>query len=56
MDFLWWIWTYPERRRPEILERLREVGGEKTVIVLRNRRELEDFIADCGRRRGSAIP
>ncbi len=45
LDFLWWIWTYPARRRPEILRRLGEVSREKTVIVLRRRRELDELVA-----------
>jgi len=53
-EFLWWIWTYPTRRRPDILRRLREVSDEKSVIVLRNRREMEALVARCGRREGSS--
>lgn len=53
LDFLWWIWTYPERRRPEILRRLKEVSSVKTVIVLRNRGEVEAFVAGCGSDQGS---
>jgi adenylate kinase family enzyme len=56
LEFLRWIWTYPERRRPDVLRRLGEVSREKTVIVLRNRSELDDFLAECETDRRSAIP
>jgi adenylate kinase family enzyme len=32
-EFLHWIWTYPSRRRPEILRRLEDLGGERVRIV-----------------------
>jgi adenylate kinase family enzyme len=48
-EFLWWIWTYPTRRRPDILRRLKDVSDEKTVIVLRSRREMNALVARCVR-------
>jgi hypothetical protein len=33
-EFVRWVWTYPSRRRPGILERLDAVRGEKQVVIL----------------------
>jgi adenylate kinase family enzyme len=44
-EFLWWIWTYPDRRRPGILARLGALTGGQRVVVLRSRREIEAFLA-----------
>jgi hypothetical protein len=44
-EFLVWIWTYPSRRRGDILERLHALDKGKHVAILRTSREIEDFIA-----------
>lgn len=44
-EFLRWIWDYPKRRRPGILERLGGVRDEKRVVVLENRAQVEAFVA-----------
>lgn len=44
--FLHWIWTYPARRRPGILERLDSLRGSKRVIHLRGVRAVRRFLAD----------
>lgn len=44
-EFLWWVWTYPARRRPEILRRLNAVEHEKRVVVLRDNDDVERFVA-----------
>lgn len=41
LEFLTWIWTYPSRRRGQILERLDAMRGQKAVHVLRNDVEME---------------
>ena len=40
-EFVRWVWTYPEARRPQVLARLGalEARGEKRVLVVRSRRE-----------------
>ena len=43
-EFIQWIWTYPSRRRPGILERLRAVEGEKRVAILRSVAEADRFV------------
>jgi adenylate kinase family enzyme len=54
-EFLRWIWTYPARRRPGILERLARIQPAATVIHLRSDREIERFLARVALR-GSATP
>jgi adenylate kinase family enzyme len=44
-EFVHWIWTYPRTRRPKLLERMDALRGEKTVVVLRSRKEVEEFLA-----------
>jgi adenylate kinase family enzyme len=45
LGFLHWIWTYPSRRRPALLARFEELGGDTAVHVFRGRREQETFLA-----------
>ena len=45
VEFLRWIWDYPKSRRPGILERLSRAREEKHVAVLRNRAQVEAFVA-----------
>lgn len=44
LAFLWWIWTYPTRRRPEILRRLGELRSDQRAVILRSRREVSDYL------------
>jgi adenylate kinase family enzyme len=46
-EFLQWIWTYPSARRPKLLARLEALRGEKNVVVLRSRREVEAFLVSA---------
>lgn len=55
-SFLWWIWTYPRRRRPGILERLEEVATGKRVVILRDQAEVEDFLRELAAARGTPDP
>ncbi len=43
-EFLYWVWTYPSRRRPGILRQLAAVRDEKRVLILRTRAEVERFL------------
>jgi hypothetical protein len=45
------VWTYPDRRRPEILERLRQLKNVKT-IVLKSAAEVDKLVAEVKRRDG----
>lgn len=44
VKFLWWIWTYPTRRRPGLLRRLEELPPGKRVFRLRTDREVEALV------------
>jgi adenylate kinase family enzyme len=44
-EFVSWVWTYPARRRPGILERLDAVRLTRRIVILRNQREVERFLA-----------
>jgi adenylate kinase family enzyme len=44
-SFLWWIWTYPTRRRPGILQRLSALRADQHAVVLRSRADVERFLA-----------
>jgi adenylate kinase family enzyme len=43
-EFLEWIWTYPTRRRPAILERLELLRARKAVYVLRSGKDIDEFL------------
>jgi adenylate kinase family enzyme len=43
-EFVEWILTYPETRRPKILKRLRALP-EKRVVILSSRRQVKEFLA-----------
>lgn len=42
--FLKWIWEYPKRKRPTILQRLNQLSIEKNVIILKSPKEVELFL------------
>jgi adenylate kinase family enzyme len=44
MGFIRWIWEYPSKRRPRLLERLGELRDDQRVVILRNRSEVEAFL------------
>ena len=44
-DFFQWIWTYPRRRKPMILETLKEYQADKQTFVLK-RDQIARFIAE----------
>ena len=43
--FLTWIWTFPSRRRGDILKRLAGLDQRKRVVILRSSAEVEEFLA-----------
>ena len=45
LHFLWWIWTYRQRRRPGILRRLQRLRPDQTAFVLRSAAEVDRFLA-----------
>jgi adenylate kinase family enzyme len=48
-EYIQWVWTYPERRRPTILARLAALGPEQPVVVLRSTGEVKRFLAQLPR-------
>lgn len=47
--FMRWVWDYPERTRPDVLEKLEKHSRDKRVIHLRSRAEVESFLAGLNR-------
>lgn len=45
LQFMLWIWSYPKRTRPKVLELLNRCSQSKTVIRLRTQAEMERFLA-----------
>ena len=52
--FLLWIWNYPRRSRPRVLELLRDNAEGRRVVRLRSRPEVERFLAEAEREHGRA--
>lgn len=42
--FLKWIQTYPDSKRPEILNKINAYKSNKNVIVLHNTKEVKQFL------------
>jgi adenylate kinase family enzyme len=42
--FLRWIWDYPKKKRPGVLEKLATYRGEKTIIHLKSPRAVRRFL------------
>jgi adenylate kinase family enzyme len=42
--FIKWIWNYPKTKRPLILQQISKYSADKKVIVLRRRKEVNEFI------------
>jgi hypothetical protein len=48
LKFLRWIWDYPSRSRPKVLELLRENPPGKSIFRLRTRADIESFLRNVG--------
>jgi adenylate kinase family enzyme len=44
-EFARWIWDYPVKEKPKMMEKLASVGRDKRVLVLRSAREVEEFFS-----------
>jgi adenylate kinase family enzyme len=53
-EFLAWIWTYPSRRRGDILARLATLDTDKRVVILRSSAAIEQFLATAPEAAGGA--
>jgi adenylate kinase family enzyme len=45
-EFLHWVWTYPIRRRPAMLEKLSELSPNQKVIILRSPASVAQFLQE----------
>lgn len=45
LDFLRWIWNYPNDEREDIMEDLEGVNDQK-VIIFKKRKEVEDYLSE----------
>ena len=43
-EYIWWIWTYKKRRRPDIMRRLSAVPPGVRVVVLSSARKAREFL------------
>ena len=44
-EFISWVWTYPSRRRPDIMKRLDAIRSSKRIVILRSDQEVRAFLA-----------
>lgn len=44
LKFMHWIYGYPVKRRPEILDKLSKLEGGVELFVLKNRQDIHDFL------------
>lgn len=51
LRFLKWIWGYPTRSRPQVMERLERFSKGRQIYILRRPGEVERFLEDVGRQR-----
>ena len=45
-EFVKWVWNYPSKKKPAILEKLKSVSQTKPVVILRSDSEIEGFLTD----------
>lgn len=48
LEFLRWIWNYPRIKKPAVEAKLNRFEGEKTIIRLKSKREVENFLLKFG--------
>jgi adenylate kinase family enzyme len=44
LEFVTWVWNYPRRTKPKVVQLLRERCEGKEIVWLRSRREVEGFL------------
>ncbi|MFB5677742.1 DNA topology modulation protein [Paenibacillus terreus] len=42
--FLRWVWEYPEKHKPQILEKLNRLSKEKEIIILKSRNDVQELL------------
>ena len=46
LEFIKWIWRYPQRGRPAKIALLQATGPDQRVVILRTAREIAEFLRD----------
>ncbi len=46
LEFISWIWNYPNRSRPKIVRIIQSENREKNVVWLRTQSEVDNFLAE----------
>lgn len=54
LEFVSWIWTYPQRKRGPILRMLAELPAETSVVILRSAHDVRQLVATLPQ--GPAVP
>lgn len=55
LQFIRWIWEYPERTRPKVLKLIKESSQNKDVIRLRKQSDIEIFLASVEAKLGRSF-
>ena len=45
LEFLKWVWEYPDKQKPKILEKLKRLSNEKKIIILKSPKDVRDLIS-----------
>ncbi|OME87883.1 topology modulation protein [Paenibacillus sp. FSL A5-0031] len=45
LEFLKWVWEYPDKQKPKITEKLQRLSNEKKIIILKSRKDVREFVA-----------
>ncbi|MFN7252455.1 MAG: DNA topology modulation protein [Anaerobacillus sp.] len=43
-EFFKWIWQFPTKSRPQILEQLKQLSNDKQIIILKSPKEVNKFL------------
>jgi len=43
-EFIVWVWNYPRRSKPKVVKLLAEHAEGKTIVWLRTRAEVKEFL------------
>ena len=49
-EFMEYVWNYHREHRPKILDRLSRVGNGKTLFILRDQSEIDQFVKEMSSR------
>lgn len=46
LEFLKWVWEYPAKRKPKIMEKLRRLSNEKEIVILKSPNDVREYLAN----------